>query len=146
MPAGASRMAERRPSISTHVLDTDRGLPARGVRVELYRQGRLVSAQQTNDDGRIADLVQGALEADRKSTRLNSSHDQISYAVFCLKKQNTSLSRWTDGCAGEAEETNHSLRPRHHDREAIRRHDRRNRCVAFYPHLRHGAHEFPPTA
>src|SRR5206468_12243889 len=25
-------------------------------------------------------------EADRKSTRLNSSHDQISYAVFCLKK------------------------------------------------------------
>src|SRR2546427_12973046 len=63
MPAGASRMAERRPSISTHVLDTDRGLPARGVRVELYRQGRLVSAQQTNDDGRVADLVQGALEA-----------------------------------------------------------------------------------
>jgi len=63
MPAGASRMAEGRPSISTHVLDTDRGLPARGVRVELYRQGRLVSAQQTNDDGRIADLVQGALEA-----------------------------------------------------------------------------------
>src|SRR2546428_14097649 len=56
-------MAERRPSISTHVLDTDRGLPARGVRVELYRQGRLGSAQQTNDDGRIADLVQGALEA-----------------------------------------------------------------------------------
>src|SRR2546428_8533920 len=26
-------------------------------------------------------------ELDRKSTRLNSSHDQISYAVFCLKKQ-----------------------------------------------------------
>src|SRR3989440_8991416 len=25
---------------------------------------------------------------DRKSTRLNSSHDQISYAVFCLKKKN----------------------------------------------------------
>src|SRR2546428_6851528 len=27
--------------------------------------------------------------SDRKSTRLNSSHDQISYAVFCLKKKNT---------------------------------------------------------
>src|SRR5206468_11388325 len=26
-------------------------------------------------------------EQDRKSTRLNSSHDQISYAVFCLKKK-----------------------------------------------------------
>src|SRR2546422_8653323 len=64
MPPGASRMAER-PSISTHVLDTDRGAPARGVRVELYRQGRLLSDQQTNDDGRIADLVQGTLEAGR---------------------------------------------------------------------------------
>src|SRR2546428_10114505 len=28
------------------------------------------------------------LDIDRKSTRLNSSHDQISYAVFCLKKKN----------------------------------------------------------
>src|SRR2546421_1380164 len=26
-------------------------------------------------------------DSDRKSTRLNSSHDQISYAVFCLKKK-----------------------------------------------------------
>src|SRR2546430_12653187 len=30
-----------------------------------------------------------ALSGDRKSTRLNSSHSQISYAVFCLKKKNT---------------------------------------------------------
>src|SRR2546421_5623976 len=30
---------------------------------------------------------------DRKSTRLNSSHDQISYAVFCLKKKNTKQHR-----------------------------------------------------
>src|SRR2546421_9701073 len=30
---------------------------------------------------------------DRKSTRLNSSHDQISYAVFCLKKKNIPPSR-----------------------------------------------------
>src|SRR5688572_31320072 len=28
---------------------------------------------------------------DRKSTRLNSSHSQISYAVFCLKKKNETL-------------------------------------------------------
>src|SRR5438270_2536621 len=31
---------------------------------------------------------QMARETDRKSTRLNSSHSQISYAVFCLKKKN----------------------------------------------------------
>src|SRR3989440_1608787 len=33
------------------------------------------------------------IEADRKSTRLNSSHDQISYAVFCLKKKKTDFIR-----------------------------------------------------
>src|SRR2546430_7734343 len=31
--------------------------------------------------------------ADRKSTRLNSSHSQISYAVFCLKKKKSILTR-----------------------------------------------------
>src|SRR5947208_7246283 len=36
----------------------------------------------------IADLIAwGAIGADRKSTRLNSSHQIISYAVFCLKKK-----------------------------------------------------------
>src|SRR5438309_2694490 len=30
---------------------------------------------------------------DRKSTRLNSSHSSISYAVFCLKKKNTKADR-----------------------------------------------------
>src|SRR5699024_11763368 len=36
--------------------------------------------------------------SDRKSTRLNSSHVSISYAVFCLKKKNNSSSRqpWRD--------------------------------------------------
>src|SRR2546428_6750355 len=33
----------------------------------------------------LADVAEEFL--DRKSTRLNSSHDQISYAVFCLKKK-----------------------------------------------------------
>src|SRR5205807_2918772 len=34
-----------------------------------------------------------AIESDRKSTRLNSSHLVISYAVFCLKKKNTQHKR-----------------------------------------------------
>src|SRR5438874_9212891 len=35
-------------------------------------------------------VIRSASEAaDRKSTRLNSSHVEISYAVFCLKKKNT---------------------------------------------------------
>src|SRR5438270_12935300 len=36
------------------------------------------------DHGQAAELFQ---LRDRKSTRLNSSHSQISYAVFCLKKK-----------------------------------------------------------
>src|SRR2546430_10387448 len=35
---------------------------------------------RTQQDGEVTNL-------DRKSTRLNSSHSQISYAVFCLKKK-----------------------------------------------------------
>src|SRR2546430_14462337 len=38
------------------------------------------------DLGRGSDLGAGS-SLDRKSTRLNSSHSQISYAVFCLKKK-----------------------------------------------------------
>src|SRR2546430_9191338 len=35
----------------------------------------------------LAGFTGGAAPTDRKSTRLNSSHSQISYAVFCLKKK-----------------------------------------------------------
>src|SRR3989304_8143725 len=37
---------------------------------------------------------------DRKSTRLNSSHGYISYAVFCLKKKKTTLQMRTLRCIG----------------------------------------------
>src|SRR5690606_10507198 len=45
--------------------------------------------------GRSDEAIQGAKEAvgDRKSTRLNSSHVKISYAVFCVEKKND---RWID--------------------------------------------------
>ena len=47
-------------SISTHVLDVERGRPAGGVRVELW-QDDLVTAGETDGDGRIAQLA-GDLE------------------------------------------------------------------------------------
>src|SRR2546427_12459356 len=43
------------------------------------------------DQVRVRDQHPGRV-GDRKSTRLNSSHSQISYAVFCLKKKNSSTS------------------------------------------------------
>src|SRR2546421_2228484 len=47
---------------------------------------------------RVKGAAPGELPAgpDRKSTRLNSSHDQISYAVFCLKKKNRGNATATD--------------------------------------------------
>src|SRR5690606_41590948 len=39
------------------------------------------------DSPAYEDLVKGIQNLDRKSTRLNSSHVKISYAVFCLKKK-----------------------------------------------------------
>jgi 5-hydroxyisourate hydrolase len=44
--------------ISTHVLDTERGRPAQGVRVELYRGDQLLAAKETGADGRIAELAE----------------------------------------------------------------------------------------
>jgi 5-hydroxyisourate hydrolase len=47
--------------LSTHVLDTGRGLPAPGVPVTVFRQEgdelRAVGAGVTDDDGRVADLL-----------------------------------------------------------------------------------------
>src|SRR2546430_3552802 len=51
----------------------------------LEREGLLISRSYSERPPRAA--YQLTAEGDRKSTRLNSSHSQISYAVFCLKKK-----------------------------------------------------------
>ena len=60
--SSAPAPADARPTISTHVLDTEAGKPAAGVHVTLYKLGeddrpiRLTQAL-TDDDGRIRDLL-----------------------------------------------------------------------------------------
>jgi 5-hydroxyisourate hydrolase len=51
-------------SVSTHVLDTSLGRPAKGVRVELCRGSEVVAAGETDGDGRIGELA-GGLEPGR---------------------------------------------------------------------------------
>jgi 5-hydroxyisourate hydrolase len=46
-------------SMSTHVLDVERGRPATGVAVELYRGDERVGGGLTDADGRISDLADG---------------------------------------------------------------------------------------
>src|SRR5206468_10990747 len=56
--------------------------PARAVIRVLHRRRVRRFLREPQVDGHHQDAA-----GDRKSTRLNSSHDQISYAVFCLKKK-----------------------------------------------------------
>src|SRR5215204_4638505 len=93
-PAGARRL---------EMYQTVRCLGNQGIGGELVGagvQGQLVRAERPSDLGvdlevtlqpiDVPDVLHTLLEAaDRKSTRLNSSHTVISYAVFCLKKKNT---------------------------------------------------------
>src|SRR5436305_3735930 len=81
----------------------DRGPRARGRRA--LRAGRA---------GR------GAVARDRKSTRLNSSHVRISYAVFCLKKKNMDFFRSGITCA-RARNGRRRARARGDRRESARR-------------------------
>src|SRR3712207_8958638 len=53
---------------------------------------RVADEDHARGDGDLAQhgvevVLEGGIERDRKSTRLNSSHANISYAVFCLKKK-----------------------------------------------------------
>src|SRR2546428_8372974 len=70
----------------------DRGtVPGSGLSVdEPLIPGRRAAAHDA-DRLELVHHLGDAHEGDRKSTRLNSSHDQISYAVFCLKKKSHRL-------------------------------------------------------
>jgi 5-hydroxyisourate hydrolase len=52
-------------TVSTHVLDTERGQPASGVRVELWRGDELVGSGETDGDGRIRELAEAEAGAYR---------------------------------------------------------------------------------
>ena len=47
-------------TISTHILNTELGEPAGGVKVGLYRGKDLISLQETDEDGRIRELANAA--------------------------------------------------------------------------------------
>src|SRR3712207_8987630 len=63
------------------------GRVAHAVRMHGERLAEPARPVAEVDDERVADLrvQRGPRDLDRKSTRLNSSHANISYAVFCLK-------------------------------------------------------------
>src|SRR2546422_4200524 len=66
--------------IYAQLVDDERGLTIAGV-------ADTSEGMQIEGKGKVARSF--AVDVDRKSTRLNSSHGYISYAVFCLKKKKT---------------------------------------------------------
>src|SRR5438445_8532828 len=78
----------RRSSDLAVLVDAVRAL----VREQERRQIESLLEQDGLDERGIGQLLQEAENRDRKSTRLNSSHANISYAVFCLKKKKKSIS------------------------------------------------------
>src|SRR2546430_13433822 len=66
-----------------------------GFRVS-YNNGVVLRNRVIRGVGALLRLIrsssQSGADLDRKSTRLNSSHSQISYAVFCLKKKKFKMS------------------------------------------------------
>src|SRR2546430_13109661 len=64
---------------SSDVCSSDLGSTPRGMGIHFYAAFFCQESATLSSDYRL----------DRKSTRLNSSHSQISYAVFCLKKKKT---------------------------------------------------------
>src|SRR2546430_6645010 len=69
----------QRAGALVHLFAPPGGLPA-GSRIHTPRS--IFASDATGDSPSLR-----AMHTDRKSTRLNSSHSQISYAVFCLKKK-----------------------------------------------------------
>ena len=80
----AAQPAEQRPTISTHVLDTERGTPASGVHVTLYRVDvgespiRMTQAL-TDGDGRIRDLLDRPLQAGDYRLEFDVAHEDGSF-------------------------------------------------------------------
>src|SRR5690625_5468111 len=83
--SGCHRRTEVAQELRARLEDIGEVRPERAVNAEVPGVGETVVAR-----------VRG-VEPDRKSTRLNSSHVAISYAVFCLKKKNKKRNKheWT---------------------------------------------------
>src|SRR2546422_3128105 len=68
-----------------------------------FQPGRGVSRSADEEIRDVLEFLVGASGKDRKSTRLNSSHGYISYAVFCLKKKKRKTERRLSNGRGSSE-------------------------------------------
>src|SRR5690349_23720003 len=79
----ARNLVDDPDAVQVRIIRDDRYATVLGLRVSGEDLGKVIGRQ-----GRVARAMR-----DRKSTRLNSSHVEISYAVFCLKKKKKTNNR-----------------------------------------------------
>src|SRR2546422_11509445 len=65
----------------------------RGLGLRIHEEPELSALRGVRERHVVSGVERDPVALDRKSTRLNSSHGYISYAVFCLKKKKRSKSR-----------------------------------------------------
>src|SRR2546429_7079269 len=87
----------------------------------LFRSQHLDGLERLLDHEQLVGMIQTRHHLDRKSTRLNSSHGYISYAVFCLKKKK----KQSNGSTRQAQPSTHRL----HHHETPQSLDRSNPCL-----------------
>src|SRR2546422_5437503 len=73
---------------ATHAVEFPPQTPRGHIAARPGRPGLVVAAPHGSSDVQTGEIA-AEVARDRKSTRLNSSHGYISYAVFCLKKKKT---------------------------------------------------------
>src|SRR5690348_17489436 len=99
-PPSSSILFTAPPTSALHTLSLHDALPISPARISCLRRERVRPAPDFREQARGVPIggtcapeilddfpLQGARVLDRKSTRLNSSHPSISYAVFCLKRK-----------------------------------------------------------
>jgi 5-hydroxyisourate hydrolase len=81
------------PTISTHVLDTEKGWPAAGVTVRLYSpDGQLAGEATTDSDGRVRRLLDGPLGAGDYRIEFELESAFFRRAVLTFRVEDTSRS------------------------------------------------------
>src|SRR2546430_12816360 len=93
---------EQHPQVGIALLADRAEVPALSRGMFARREAEV--AGEVPPGGEPLDIAHRGDEGDRKSTRLNSSHSQISYAVFCLKKKKKQQSMPVhSGCSLQAQ-------------------------------------------
>src|SRR5438105_12603100 len=86
-------------------IDVPKGVEVSIVSGQISVKGPLGTIGRADDRAERAfhrDLARDDAHLDRKSTRLNSSHEWSSYAVFCLKKKNEAIPSFVSGDMAKA--------------------------------------------